>query len=127
MKVSISVFSSVLPSIFPRLCSGVLVAAALCVPSLALAEDSQRASFCHGYIKKALGELPIEELDRGNMWLAWHETVQTALIADKLDKTQYQRGRDRFSSQLAAGDVSAMEDVVEGECELGKNRTWRWW
>ena len=104
-----------------------LLSCALSLSPLALAEDSQQASFCHGYIKKALGELPIAELDRGNMWLAWHETVQTALINDSLDKTAYQRGRDSLASQYAAGEVAAMEEVVEGECELGKNSTWRWW
>jgi len=104
-----------------------LVILALVLPLPVQAEDSQRASFCHGYIKKALGELPIEGVDRRNMWLAWHETVQTALISGEIDKAEYQRGRDSFSSQFTAKDYAAMADVVDGRCELGKNRTWRWW
>ena len=110
-----------------RLSAAGLVLLALVLPLSAQSADSQRASFCHGYIKKGLGELPIEGVDRRNMWLAWHETVKTALIRGEIDKTEYQRGRDSFSAQFAAEDYAAMTDVVDGRCELGKNRTWRWW
>ncbi len=103
------------------------LAAALLAATGASAADTDRDSFCHGYIKKALGELPIEGVNRNDMWLAWHETVQTTLIVDQLDKSRYQEGRDTFTQQLAANNVEAMEDVVEGDCELGQNPTWRFW
>lgn len=91
------------------------------------AADKGRYSYCHGYIKKALGALPIEGLDRKDMWLAWNVTVKEALIEGEVDKARYQAGRDDFSQQLAANNLAAMEDVVEGECELGKNPMWVWW
>jgi hypothetical protein len=91
------------------------------------AADTASYSFCHGYIKKALGELPLDELDRNNMWLAWNVTVKKAIIESELNKERYQAGRDAFSQQMAAGNISAMEAVVNEECELGKNPTWRWW
>jgi hypothetical protein len=91
------------------------------------AADNTSYSFCHGYIKKALGELPIKQLDRNDMWLAWNVTVKKAIIESELNKDRYQAGRDAFSQQMAAGNITAMEDVVGGECELGKNPTWRWW
>ena len=104
------------------------IVAAVALASLpAAAAKEDRYSYCHGYIKKALGELPIEGLDRNNMWLAWNVTVQKALIEGELNKDRYQAGRDDFSQQMASSNVAAMEDVVEGECELGKNPTWVWW
>ena len=107
--------------------AGIAAVSTILAASGAVAANPDRDSFCHGYIKKALGEAPIEGLNRNDMWLAWHETVQTTLIVDQLNKSRYQEGRDTFSRQMAAQDIEAMEDVVEGDCELGQNPTWRWW
>ena len=74
-----------------------------------------------------MGEFPIKELDRNDMWLAWNVTVKKTIVDGELNKQRYQAGREAFSQQLASGNTGAMEDVVEGECELGKNPTWRWW
>ena len=93
----------------------------------AVAADDGRYSFCHGYVKKALGELPIKGTDRNDMWLAWNVTVRKTIIEGEVDQGRYQAGRDAFSQQQAANDLDAMEDVLEGQCELGKNPTWRWW
>jgi hypothetical protein len=104
-----------------------IVAANLLASLPVSAAKEERYSYCHGYIKKALGALPIEELDRRDMWLAWNVTVKKALIEGEVNKERYQAGRDDFSRQLASNNVAAMEDVVEGECELGQNPTWVWW
>ena len=104
-----------------------IVTLALAAAQPAVAANDDRYSFCHGYIKKALGELPIEGIDRNDMWLAWNVTVQKTIIEGELNKDRYQAGRDAFSSQMAAGNTAAMEDVVEGDCEMGKNATWVWW
>lgn len=93
----------------------------------AMAEDPGSASYCHGYIKKALGALPVDGLDRNDMWLAWNETVRLTIVEGEIDKTRYQAGRDAYSAQAAAGNVEAMREVTNGECELGKNPIWRWW
>jgi hypothetical protein len=113
-------------SLFSR-CLPVLALALLAVNPATAADKQGQYSFCHGYIKKALGELPIEQLDRNDMWLAWNVTVKKTIVEGELDKSRYQAGRDAFSQQLAAGNTAAMEAVVEGDCELGKNPTWRWW
>ncbi len=107
-------------------CSFALLLSAAAITPQASA-DAARDSFCHGYIRKALGETPIDGVDRRNLWLAWHETVQTALIEGRLQSDEAERGEALFASQLADADSVAMEGVVEGKCELGKNRTWRWW
>lgn len=104
-----------------------IAALALVMSQPAAAAKDDRYSYCHGYIKKALGELPIEGLDRNDMWLAWNVTVQKTIIDGNLNKDRYQAGRDDFSAQMAASNAAAMEDVVEGDCELGKNPTWVWW
>ena len=104
-----------------------IVALALVASQPAAAAKDDRYSYCHGYIKKALGELPIEGLDRNDMWLAWNVTVQKTIIEGNLNKDRYQAGRDDFSAQMTASNAAAMEDVVEGDCELGKNPTWVWW
>lgn len=105
----------------------VLFLAALAANPATSADEQARYSFCHGYIQKALGELPIKELDRNDMWLAWNVTVEKTIIEGELNKERFQAGRDAFSQQLASGNTGAMEEVLEGDCELGKNPTWRWW
>ena len=104
-----------------------VIAAAVVLAQPASAAKEDRYSYCHGYIKKALGDFPIDGLDRNDMWLAWNVTVKKTIIEGDLNKDRYQAGRDDFSQQAAAGNLAAMEDVVEGDCELGKNPTWVWW
>jgi hypothetical protein len=100
---------------------------AFLAPLSAAAADSGKYSYCHGYIQKALGAFPIENLDRNGMWLAWNVTVKEVLIAGTLDKDRFQAGRDDFSQQLASSNFAAMEDVVDEECDLGENSSWVWW
>lgn len=85
------------------------------------------ASFCHGYIQKGLGEYPVDGVDRKAMWLSWNEVVPTTLFEKKMDQSSYQNGRDTFAQQLAANDVSAMQDVIEDDCDQGYNPLWGGW
>jgi hypothetical protein len=84
-------------------------------------------SWCHGYIKKALGEFPVEGFNRNDLWLAWNETVKQTIIADNLSEDAYQAGRDTFQQQLEANDVAAMNETSDDECDFGRNSTWVWW
>lgn len=85
------------------------------------------ASFCHGYIQKGLGEFPVDGLDRKAMWLSWNEVVATTLFEKKMNETSYQSGRDTFAQQLAANNVSAMQNVVEDDCDQGYTPLWGGW
>ena len=91
------------------------------------ATDGHLASFCHGYIHKGLGEYPVDGVDRNAMWLSWNEVVETTLFEGQKDETSYQQGRDRFAEQLAANNVSGMQDVVEDDCDQGYNPLVRLW
>jgi len=93
----------------------------------AWADGNSHDSFCHGYIRKALGEFPVDGLDRHNLWLAWNETVKLLLIEGELDQGQNQAGRDLFSQQLASNNVAGMVETSDEECNLGRNSTWVWW
>lgn len=84
-------------------------------------------SWCHGYIKKALGEFPVEGLNRNDLWLAWNETVRQTIIEGNLNQESYQAGRDTFQQQFEAGNFAAMEETSDDECDLGRNSTWVWW
>ena len=97
------------------------------ITAFAWADKHTNDSWCHGYIKKGLGEFPIEGLDRNNMWLAWNETVRAVVVEGDVDQGSYQAGRDAFAQQQSANNVQAMIDVTNGRCELGKNPTWVWW
>jgi hypothetical protein len=89
--------------------------------------DGDLASFCHGYIQKGLGEYPVEGVDRNAMWLSWNEVIPVTLFEGQKNEPSYQQGRDTFGEQLAANNVSAMQDVVEDDCDQGYNPLWRWW
>ncbi len=111
-----------------------IVSIALLTTSAALAgcasspaTDSHLASFCHGYIQKGLGELPVQGVDRNAMWLSWNEVVPTTLFAGQMDQASFQEGRDRVSNQMAMADVDGIEDIMEDECDQGDNPLWRWW
>jgi hypothetical protein len=88
---------------------------------------AESASFCHGYIQKSLGEMPIEGVDRNLLWLSWNEVVKSTIFEDALVEPGFKEGRDTFSRQLAANDVAAMEEYTEGECDLSSNPLWVWW
>lgn len=93
----------------------------------AWAADTVNDSFCVGYIRTALGEFPVEGLNRNNLWLAWHETVKSTINANQLSEQDFQSGRDRFKQQLASNNVQAMTDTSDDDCDLGRNSTWVWW
>ncbi|MEP5765966.1 MAG: hypothetical protein ABJ308_15325 [Halieaceae bacterium] len=97
------------------------------VVNIAWAADDVSDSWCNGYIRSALGALPVDGLNRNNLWLAWNETVNSAIIAGQLDKKDSQAGYDAFSQQLASNNVQAMIDTSDDQCDLGRNSTWVWW
>ena len=70
---------------------------------------------------------PIDGVNRNAMWLSWNEVVQITLVEGEMDQASYQEGRDTFSEQLAANNVSAMQSVVDHDCDQGENHLWRWW
>ena len=84
-------------------------------------------SWCHGFIIKALGEFPVERLNRNDLWLAWNETVKETIIMGQLNPEKYQAGRDSFQQQFEANNVGAMIDASDDECDMGRNSTWVWW
>ena len=102
-------------------------AAALAGCSSSPVTDSHLASFCQGYIKKGLGEYPIDDVDRNAMWLSWNEVVQETLYGGELDQPSYERGRATFGEQMAANDVLAMQATISSDCDQGENHLWRWW
>ena len=110
-----------------RLVLSVLLSSALLAGCGSSSTSNDLASFCHGYIQKGLGEYPVEGLDRKAMWLSWNEVVATTLFEKKMDQASYQDGRDSFAQQLAANNVSAMQDVVEDDCDQGYNPLWGGW
>ncbi len=89
--------------------------------------DGDIASFCHGYIQKGLGEIPLDGVDRNAMWLSWNEVVPTTLHAGEMDQASFQQGRDRVSQQWAANDVDGIQEVMGDDCDQGANALWRWW
>jgi hypothetical protein len=44
-----------------------------------------------------------------------------------MDASSYQQGRDRFAEQLAANNVSGMQEVVADNCDQGYNPLIRLW
>ena len=84
-------------------------------------------SWCQGYVVEALGEFPVQDLSRVNLWLDWSAIIDETITTGNLDKNNYQAGRDEFNKLHAAGDASGIINTSEERCALGRSPGWVWW
>ena len=89
--------------------------------------DDEDYSWCQGYVVKALGEFPVDGLNRTHLWLAWNTTVDNTIATANLNQASYQAGRNRFDELYHLGDSAAIQAVTEERCNLGREPGWRWW
>lgn len=93
---------------------------------VAAAEDKAN-SFCRGFIIKALDESTVEGESRIDLWLGWNATVTSTGSDGTFNESEYQQGRDRFDDRLASGGASAVLEVRNEDCDMGRNDGWVWW
>jgi hypothetical protein len=78
-----------------------------------------RPDYCRGFVAAGLGALPVEDLSRTRLWLAWNVLTREGVPAQAT--AGFQQGRQEFGELLALGDNRAIVDVADGECALGRN------
>ncbi len=54
-------------------------------------------SFCKGFVYAGLGSVPVENLSRIQLWLAWNEVVKLTPTAFDTQDAQYLEGRSFFN------------------------------
>jgi hypothetical protein len=75
-------------------------------------------SFCRGFVHAGLAALPVENLSRIQLWLAWNEVTLAEFERGALDQGQYEAGKARFSSLLESSDIDALLRAATGECAV---------
>ena len=74
-------------------------------------------SYCKGFVSAGLGSFPVADLSRIDLWLSWNHVVQRQFENDELVQDQYDAGRERFTSLLAANDLDSLLEVVDHDCD----------
>jgi hypothetical protein len=81
-------------------------------------------SFCRGFIVKALDTASVEGVTRIDLWLGWNEVANRTVGENGLNKSEYQAGRDTFESNYASGNIQALVDIRDDDCDMGRNKAW---
>lgn len=84
-------------------------------------EHQQREdySYCKGFVFAGLGAFPVKDLSRIQLWLSWNNVVQAQFEEDGLNQAQYEAGKERFDSLLAANDLDSLLEMADRECNFG--------
>ncbi len=77
-------------------------------------------SFCKGFVYAGLASVPVENLSRIQLWLAWNEVTSAEFDRGALDQAQYEAGRARFGSLLDAGDTEGLIRAAGDECSIAR-------
>ena len=104
----------------------ILVLAVVALPAQAFQWPWQETphadyGFCKGFVVAGLGEFPVENLSRTQLWLAWNHINRAELPQGSITTEEVQAGKDRFASLLASGELENLIEIADADCALGRN------
>ncbi|GAB3278421.1 hypothetical protein [Parahaliea aestuarii] len=109
-----------------RLALAPLLCAAASLPAAAFDwpwsdQGSTRYSYCKGFVVAGLGSLPVEQLSRTQLWLAWNTINREGIPPASAPDADYQSGHQQFNQLAAAGNLDQLRQLANGDCALGRN------
>ncbi len=78
-----------------------------------------RSDYCRGFIVAGLGELPVDQLSRTELWLGWNVLTRDGIIDGSPE--EYSLGEQQFADLSSNNDITGLQDIADGECALGRN------
>ncbi|WP_116365360.1 hypothetical protein [Parahaliea mediterranea] len=84
-------------------------------------QGGERYSYCKGFVVAGLGNLPVEQLSRTHLWLAWNTINREGISPSAAPDADYQSGHQQFNQWLAAGNLDQLQQLADGDCALGRN------
>lgn len=79
-------------------------------------QEVRNYAYCGGFVSAGLGEFPVENLSRTQLWLAWNDINNATASLNNIDPGQWQSGRERFADLLAASDIDALLQIADDDC-----------
>ena len=74
--------------------------------------------FCKGFVSAGLGEFPVERLSRTKLWLSWNHVNRAELPEGTITPAQLQEGEERFDTLLSSGDLDALLQIANSDCDF---------
>lgn len=84
-------------------------------------QQRESYSYCKGFVSAGLGAFPVQDLSRIQLWLSWNNVVDTQFKQGGVSQDQYDAGKARFDSLLAASDVDSLVRLAGTECNYGES------
>ena len=81
-------------------------------------KSTDNYGYCKGFVSAGLGEFPVEQLSRTQLWLSWNIVNRAELPEGSITQEQLLSGTQRFDSLLASGDLVSLLEIANGECDL---------
>ncbi len=76
---------------------------------------------CMGFVSAGLGEFPVQNLSRTQLWLSWNKIIRSTSNLSEISETDFQSGHDHFEQLLAANDIDGLLQVGADDCGLARN------
>lgn len=80
-----------------------------------------RYSYCKGFVVAALGDFPVQDLSRTQLWLAWNQINREGIAPATVPDSDYQAGYQQFHQWLGGGSLDQLRQLADGDCALGRN------
>lgn len=102
----------------------VLALAIIALPAQAIEWPWQQAadtdySYCKGFVYAGLGEFPVENLSRTQLWLSWNAINRVAMAGESISEESFQAGLERFDNLLTSSDLDSLLQIADRDCDLG--------